>query len=108
MQNGLYKIEFETQRGAGNGVVYLRDGKLWGGDSGFYYVGAYALEGGKFTASVRISNHTKYEGITSVFGVDSADIEFKGELKPNKIKTRGTSRQAPGVTFKADLRKLGD
>ena len=35
MKEGLYKMSFETDLGAGCGVAYFKDGKLCGGDSGF-------------------------------------------------------------------------
>ncbi len=57
LQNGLYKIEFQTQLGAGSGVVILHDGQLRGGDSMIYYVGTYKQDGDEFSAEVRTDAH---------------------------------------------------
>lgn len=108
LRNGLYKIDFETQRGGGQGVVYLKNGKIRGGDSGWYYVGTYEQEGDAFTATVRVKDHTKHTRITSVFGVDEAEMTLKGETRGDTVRTKGKSKQAPGVTFAATLERLSD
>ncbi len=40
MKDGLYRVEFQTQRGAGAGVVFLEGGALRGGDSQMFYTGS--------------------------------------------------------------------
>lgn len=39
MEEGLYKVLFQTQLGQGTGVVTVREGRLRGGDSVMYYTG---------------------------------------------------------------------
>jgi len=108
VRNGLYKIDFETQRGGGQGVVYLRNGKIWGGDSGWYYIGTYEQDGDDFTASVTLKDHTKHTHITSALGVDEAEMTLKGVADGDAFKTKGKSKQAPGVTFVCKLSRLSD
>ncbi len=108
LRNGLYKIDFETERGGGQGVVYLKNGKIRGGDSGWYYVGTYEQDGNDFTAKVTIKDHTKHTRITSVFGVDEAEMTLKGTSEGDGVKTKGKSKQAPSVTFQARLERLSD
>jgi len=108
LRNGLYKIDFETQRGGGQGVVYLKNGKIRGGDSGWYYTGTYEQDGDEFTATVRIKDHTKHTRITSVFGVDEAEMTLSGTSVGDGVKTKGKSKHAPGVSFMARLERLCD
>ncbi|MGE0211342.1 MAG: GrlR family regulatory protein [Parvibaculaceae bacterium] len=108
MRNGLYKIDFETQRGGGQGVVVLKDGRIWGGDSGWFYVGTYEQTGDRFKARVKISAHTKHEHITSVVGMDSADLKLKGTAEGDAVTTTGIAKQAPDITFVAKLERLSD
>jgi hypothetical protein len=39
LREGLYKVEFHTVHGTGNGVIYATSGKLRGGNSGFAFIG---------------------------------------------------------------------
>lgn len=107
MKNGLYKVEFHTQLGSGSGIVFLQDGKLHGGDSSLYYVGDYSL-GEDFTAQVETNLHSKMFGMSSVFGIDNAHIKLTGKQKGDTAELTGTAREAPGVSFKALLKKLKD
>jgi hypothetical protein len=108
MREGLYKVQFQTQLGAGAGVAVARDGKMWGGDSGIFYTGTYKDEGGTITASVAIDRHTKHPGIASVFGVDRANITLTGKDTGSTITMTGKAAQAPGVSFQAILTHLAD
>lgn len=108
MRDGLYKVQFRTPLGLGNGVVYAKDGKMWGGDSGMYYVGSYTDEGGKLHATVAIDRHVSVPGTISVFGVDKATINLVGNVSGNTIAAEGSSPQAPGVRFSASLAHISD
>ncbi|EJN04485.1 GrlR family regulatory protein [Phyllobacterium sp. YR531] len=107
MQNGLYKVEFHTpQGGMGAGVVFAQDGKMFGGDSGIYYIGIYRAEGGRMQAQVHIDRHSD-TGTLSVFGKDRVTIDIVGTYDgQSNINCTGTSPQAPGVPFTAELHML--
>ena len=50
LREGLYKVEFHTVHGTGNGVIYATSGKLRGGNSGFAFTGSYADKGDEILA----------------------------------------------------------
>lgn len=106
MRDGLYKVEFRTPRGAGAGVVHLVGGKLWGGDSGIYYLGTYSLDGGNFTAEVKTGRHS--QNLASVFGVDAVRIHLQGQSAGDSAVLQGTSPDAPGISFQAELARIAD
>lgn len=108
MRDGLYRVHFSTQLGAGAGTLFVRDGKVWGGDSGMFYVGTVIVDGDKLTAHVDINRHTSNNGIVSVFGIDKAQIRLSGTVSGDDVAAVGTSPQAPGMTFKANLNRLSD
>ncbi len=108
LQNGLYKIEFQTQLGAGAGVVILHDGQLRGGDSMIYYVGTYKQEGDEFSAEVRTDAHSHPPDITPVFGRERVNITIKGTIQGTSAHLTGSAAEAPGVSFSAALTRLGD
>ena len=45
IKNGLYSVAVELEagkEGRASGIILLRDGRLLGGDSYFYYTGSYS------------------------------------------------------------------
>lgn len=91
----------------GAGVVFAQDGKMYGGDSGIYYLGAYRAANGQMQAQVHINRHTYDPNIVSVFGKDQVTIDIVGSYdNQNNVKCTGTSAQAPGVPFTAELNLL--
>lgn len=108
MKNGLYCVSFQTPLGSGAGVVVLRDGKVQGGDSGLYYDGTYAVDGDKFSADLRTDRHDRNTGMVSVFGTDRVTIRLEGTWAGDQATVKGSSPQAPGVSFSATLRRLAD
>ena len=55
LQEGLYKVEFHTVHGTGNGVLYATSGKLRGGNSGFAFIGNYTRKGEEIHVKARRS-----------------------------------------------------
>ncbi|MEP1573629.1 GrlR family regulatory protein [Roseibium album] len=108
MQEGLYKALFQTQQGAGAGVVYLSEGTVRGGDSGMFYVGTYTLDGDQFTATVKVDTHTDTPGLLSTLGRDSATLVLAGSFNGDTVITKGTTPDVPGLTFQAILSRLSD
>lgn len=109
MKEGLYQIQFQTPLGRGSGVVYLRDGKLWGGDSDSYYIGSYREENGELIAHVAIDRHTANPGpSTSVLGLDKAFIRLTGKAALGAIVATGIAEEAPDVPLEAALTFISD
>ena len=106
LENGLYKVAFQTPLGAGYGVAVLRDGVIEGGDSMMFYRGTYSQEGDAFTASVEIGTHSTVKGMDSVFGVASGSIDLAGQTGSMPATVQGSSPQAPGISFQAVLSPL--
>lgn len=101
--DGLYKVSFRTPLGMGYGVLVLADGLAQGGDATMYYRGTYEQEGDDFTASINIGTHTNLPGHGSVFGVPQAHIDLSGKSSDDSASVKGSSPQAPGVGFSAEL-----
>lgn len=108
MQEGLYKVVFETQRGAGAGCVVLADGRIRGGDAGMYYVGTYELSGSEIRSNLTVDRHTNFPGMVSVFGVDKVQVLLVGKVEGHTIEAQGSAPQAPGLTFRARLTLIAE
>ena len=108
LQSGLYKVHFLTQAGEGNGVVVMQGGRLRGGDSLMYYVGTYSQEGNNLSAKIATDRHSTMPGMHPVFGMDRVIITISGTTEGDSAKMAGSAAEAPGVTFSANLTRLGD
>ena len=57
----IYVVEFGDFMSLGGyrniGVAILEEGKVYGGDSGYYYIGEFAVQGNQLSAAVRIVKH---------------------------------------------------
>lgn len=108
IQDGLYKVDFQTQIGAGSGVVALRDGEVRGGDSGMFYVGSYRESGDEVSAEVVADTHSSIPEMHSVFGADKVTISLRGRSNGDAAQLSGSAKEAPGVMFQAILTRLSD
>jgi T3SS negative regulator,GrlR len=79
---GLWVIKFLTpndpETDLNGGVVVVETGRIFGGDSGYFYIGSIEpASSGIWNAQVRINRHDP--DIVSVFG-DTDSIELSGTL----------------------------
>ncbi len=105
--NGLWTAEFGSSTGLfGGGVAVFRDGKIWGGDATYYYVGEYTLNGNVFKAILKISPFI--HGAGSVFTTVGKDLtlDLEGTLTgEDQAIAQGRPRGVPGLNFGAKLTK---
>jgi hypothetical protein len=106
LRNGSYSAWFRTPLGEGTGVVTLTDGEMTGGDTVMSYTGSYTQAGDDFAADIATKRHTP--GQLSVFGIDEVDLTLVGKSTGTAASCRGTSRQAPGMTFEATIIRIAD
>lgn len=90
----------------GGGVVVLQDGKLVGGDGGYYYLGTYQVEGAAFKATIEVSPFIKdYESVFKTFG-RPFKLDLEGSLTDdNHAVARGRPVEMPNFTLGAKLTK---
>lgn len=107
MRDGLYRVEFAAQAGAGTGVVHLMGGQLWGGDSAMYYVGTYTVSANDFKAELQVDRHSD-AGMVSVLGKDRSRLFVEGKVSGDIVEGKGTVPDAPHVQFNARLSRIAD
>ena len=108
MQEGLYKVEFHTVHGTGNGVLYAVSGKLRGGNSGFAFIGNYAQRGDEIHVKISTLRHNPDPGFPPLFGTDMLTLTLMGSENGDMVDFEGEALQLPGVAFKAVLTRIGD
>lgn len=108
LREGLYKVEFHTVHGTGNGVIYATSGKLRGGNSGFAFIGSYSGEGDDLLARVSTQRHNDDPAVKPLFGTDMITLTLRGKENGDLVDFEGIALQLPGVRFKAVLIRIAD
>jgi len=81
----LWTVQFEIPGGNLNGaVVVLKSGRIYGGDSGYYYLGSYTISGDTISGDVQ-ATHYHGPGRTA-FGDETASfsVQLSGKVNPDQ------------------------
>ncbi|HIJ02077.1 TPA: hypothetical protein HA363_05460 [Candidatus Woesearchaeota archaeon] len=108
MFNGLWTIEFiSTMNRFGAGILVLNNGRLLGGDNGYYYLGNYEVKDNNVQGNVDIIRFNK--NIISVFGdVDQFSLTFAGQIKPDSIEAVASFGNTPDLKIRIICKKKVD
>ncbi|MGL4289511.1 MAG: hypothetical protein ACRCVA_24365 [Phreatobacter sp.] len=108
MRDGLYRLRFQSPLGWGTGVLHVRDGRLWGGDGGFYFIGTQGHDGNRVTLDVTTHRHSQRPGLETIFGQDEVHVRLVGTPDGGRIMCDGTVDEMPGAQFLVELVWLAD
>jgi hypothetical protein len=104
---GLWTAEFGSKAGIfGGGVAVFRDGKVVGGDGGYFYVGEYTLTGQTLTATLEVRPFI--DNYQSVFGTVNRKftLDLVGSLQDSDhAVAKGNARGMPELAFGVKLTK---
>lgn len=105
MKSGLYLAQFVVGTSAGYGVAMIRDGRVAGGDSSYWWEGALTVDGDAFSGKLVVRQHSS--GTPSIFGFfDSFDLNLSGKRNGDAWQAQGTTPVAPGRTMQLNLSLL--
>ncbi|AGA31986.1 hypothetical protein TVNIR_0274 [Thioalkalivibrio nitratireducens DSM 14787] len=109
MASGVYFIKFKSiVGGLGLGVIVLDDGRLHGGDTGYYYRGVYRIHRGTMVAMIEV---TYYRGPRdSAFGgtINRCTLLLKGGLNARGFELTGEMRERAGMKMTLTAERLCD
>lgn len=103
MFNGLWTVEFSsTINRYGRGGLVINDGRLLGGDDGYYYSGTCQITDNNINATITV---IKYDSNSiSVFGnINHFELILNGEIGENQFDAIGTIANNP----QAQMRVVG-
>jgi len=107
VRDGLYALGIEMtgiKRGHATGVAMLRDGRILGGDSYFYYTGSYSFSRGKWRGEMMGHQHSEAPGLNLVFGGREVSCGFTGTYSDGAADIDGTALVGSySVPFRARL-----
>lgn len=105
MVEGFWIVQYEGMKGNGGGVAMFIKGKVFGGDTGYTYIGSYQTQGNSVKAEVAVRNFLP--DIPSVLGVvGDFELNIEGKLEGDVIKGTGSlaNSQAVGIAVKLTKR----
>jgi hypothetical protein len=103
MIDGFWTVHFEAGGNRGAGVVVLTNGKLFGGDSGFTYIGTYSVTDDAVTSEVKAQNFEPT--VPSLLGLSSYTLNLRGKLSGDVISGQATTPAKPGLVLSLRLQK---
>ena len=103
MFNGLWTVEFSsTINRYGRGVLVINDGRLLGGDDGYYYSGTCEITDNSINATLTVIKYDPHS--ISVFGnINHFELILSGEIDENQFNAVGTITNNP----QAQMRVVG-
>jgi hypothetical protein len=100
---GLWTVEFGSTLGQfGSGVVVLQDGRVMGGENGYFYTGTYTETELSFHATIDVTPFV--DGIQSVFSTLGKNLKLTlvGALSADRV-----SATAQGQLSAAPQMRIG-
>jgi hypothetical protein len=106
MLKGLYKIEVETRRGSGCGVMVARDGKVFGGNAAFAFAGDCREAGERITVELATLRHNDGLDFKPVFG--TGPIVLDGRCEDQRYLFEGGTPQLADIAFRAVATEISE
>src|ERR1017187_4988152 len=104
MIEGLWIVQYEGLQGNGGGVAVFVNGKILGGDTGYTYIGTYAIQNNTLSARVKVSNFLP--GVPNVLGLQGDfDLEINAPATDNLIQGAMALVGRPGAGIVVRLMK---
>lgn len=103
MQEGLYKCEYWVDDAVGRSVMYVRGGRMLGGNSAFAHIGSYETRDGETAAVIESRRFNEDPAYSSLLGQDVASINVKGRVIDGQYRFQGSSPQMPGAKFRSQM-----
>jgi hypothetical protein len=104
----LYVVEFgdigsSAQAMRNGGVAVLETNRIFGGDSGYYYVGRYTIRDNQIDATVRVVKHNP--NFANVFGdtAQSFDARLQGSVTDGVMNGHIERLDRPGTRLPVRL-----
>lgn len=106
MQNGIYRLAYETATLNGGGVLALQDGSLNGCDRYYFIIGYYSREGNTLKGGATFKRRVERPGASEA-GIPAAfTVSFEGLCSDKYGQFEIHSRDVPVIRGKATFTYL--
>src|SRR5438445_221835 len=98
----FYKVRFQLNDAVGRSVMYVRGGKMLGGNSAFAHIGTYQEEAdGGIAIEIKTVRHNPDPNYRAMAGTDDATLLAKGRPDGDLYRFEGGLKELPGVMFQS-------
>ena len=107
MLEGFYKVRFQLNDAVGRSVMYVRDGKMLGGNSAFAHIGTYREEAeGEIAIEIKTVRHNPDPNYRAMAGTDDATLLARGKPDGDLYRFEGGLKELPGAVFNSVMTPL--
>ena len=71
---GFYTVRFQLNDAVGRSVMYVRNGKMLGGNSAFAHIGSYEENGENIDIEIKTVRHNPDPNYRAMAGTDDATL----------------------------------
>jgi hypothetical protein len=106
--SGLWTIEFSTNAGDMPGGVFIfQRGRIYGGSSGFFYLGSYVTEANVISAKIEVVNSSSVPN--PMFGsLKVSTLILSGRIQTPDMELTGRLSAKPALKIFVNCRKQAD
>jgi hypothetical protein len=104
----MWTAQFQSNKGIfGAGIVVLETARAFGGDSQYYYVGDYRVDGDQISVSLTVIHYAN--DIDSIFGpLQKFTVALKGELNEREMNLKGQANQDEALQIQLIMRRVAE
>ena len=108
MLEGFYKVRFQVNDAVGRSVMYVRDGRMLGGNSAFAHIGSYENSDDGIAIEVQTVRHNPDPNYRAMAGTDDATLLAHGGPDGALYRFDGGLKELPGVKFQSVMTPIED
>lgn len=105
---GFYKVRFQLGEAVGRSVMYVRDGRMLGGNSAFAHIGSYEKGEDGIAIEVKTVRHNPDPSYRAMAGTDDATLLARGGADGALYRFEGGLKELPGVKFQSVMTPIED
>ena len=108
MLEALWTAEFSSNLGIfGAGVVVFETGRLFGGDSQYYYLGTCEVKNEVLEADIEVT-HFAGQGFSLFGGLKKFHLKAEGKIKEPKMEISGYLKENPDLKIYIQLTRRAE
>lgn len=109
MFEGFYKVRFQLNASVGRSVMYVRGGKMLGGNSAFAHIGTYQKDAdGTVEIEIQTVRHNPDPAYRAMAGTDDATLLAKGAADGDVYRLDGRLKELPGAVFSSVMTPIAE
>lgn len=108
MFNGFYKCDYRAGDVVGRSVMYVKDGRMLGGNTAFAHVGTYEETGDAIHAVIHGQRHQVGTQFRTLYGDDDGAIRVRGIHDGKNYRFTGGDAQGQGPAFSSVMTRLDE